>query len=147
TDSSSAQRAPSNKVAVHSGVRKVDVSRSPFRTRIGYVTVGPPLPVADFTGTPTSGPAPLTVQFTDASIGSPSSWEWDFENDGTVDSTAESPEFTYTAPGTYSVSLRVTNASGTNMRLRTDYVAVGPPLPLADFTRTPTSGPSPLIVQ
>jgi hypothetical protein len=35
-------------------------------------------PVAQFTGNPTSGPAPLTVQFNDSSTGSPTGWAWYF---------------------------------------------------------------------
>ncbi len=41
-----------------------------------------PIPVADFTGVPTIGIRPLTVQFTDLSSGSPTSWDWSF-GDGT----------------------------------------------------------------
>ena len=48
----------------------------------------PGAPTADFSGTPTTGTAPLKVDFTDASTGSPTGWQWDFQNDGTVDSTA-----------------------------------------------------------
>lgn len=74
------------------------------------ITVNPPAPLAaDFTASPLSGTAPLQVQFTDASSGSPTGWQWDFDNDGTVDSTSRNPAFTYTAPGTYSVKLTVTN--------------------------------------
>ncbi|MBN1167590.1 MAG: PKD domain-containing protein, partial [Methanospirillaceae archaeon] len=39
--------------------------------------------VADFSGTPTSGTAPLTVQFTDLSTGGPTMWAWDFGDGGT----------------------------------------------------------------
>ena len=39
---------------------------------------GPPPPVAAFSGTPTSGSAPLTVAFTDASTVNPSGWAWFF---------------------------------------------------------------------
>ena len=72
---------------------------------VGGGTTPPPAaaagdaPTAAFSATPTSGTAPLTVDFTDASTGSPTGWQWDFQNDGTVDSTAQSPSFTYTTPG------------------------------------------------
>lgn len=42
------------------------------------VAVNPPLLSAKFTGTPTSGVAPLPVQFTDASVGGVTAWAWDF---------------------------------------------------------------------
>ena len=81
-------------------------------------------PVADFSADVTSGEVPLAVQFTDASSGTPTSWAWDFENDGVVDSTEQSPSFTYTAAGTYTVNLTVANAAGSNTTLKTDLIAV-----------------------
>ena len=55
-------------------------------------TALPPAPVAIFSGTPLSGDAPLTVQFTDASTGTITGYAWDFDNDGTTDSTVPEPE-------------------------------------------------------
>ena len=46
-------------------------------------------PVASFTATPASGNTPLTAQFTDASTGTVSSYAWDFNGDGIVDSTTK----------------------------------------------------------
>lgn len=63
--------------------------------------------VANFTATPTSGTPPLTVSFTDLSNGA-SEWAWDFENDGTVDSTRQNPTHTYNTPGIYTVKLNAT---------------------------------------
>ncbi len=60
----------------------------------------------------THGDFPLTVSFTDTSLGSPTEWRWDFDSDGTVDSTDRNPAFTYETPGTYSVSLTVANKRG-----------------------------------
>ena len=76
-------------------------------------------PTASFTAAPTSGPAPLTVNFTDTSSGSPTSWAWDFENDGTVDSTAQNPSFTYTTPGSYTAKLTVSNDAGSSSATKT----------------------------
>jgi PKD repeat protein len=76
-----------------------------------------PAPIANFTYTPTSGTAPLTVQFTDTSANSPTSWAWDFNNDGTVDSTAQGPvTWTYSSATTYTAKLTVTNAGGTSFK-------------------------------
>ncbi len=44
----------------------------------GQITVTAPLPTAEFTGRPTSGTSPLTVDFADASSGSPTGWAWFF---------------------------------------------------------------------
>ncbi|HET7473859.1 MAG TPA: DNRLRE domain-containing protein [Candidatus Limnocylindrales bacterium] len=85
-------------------------------------------PVADFTASPTSGPAPLAVQFTDQSTNFPTSWAWDFDNNGSVDSTAQNPSFTYTTPGSYSVSLRATNGGGSDTATKTSLITVGQPL-------------------
>jgi PKD repeat protein len=106
-------------------------------------------PIADFTATPTSGDAPLTVNFTDTSTGNVSSYSWDFDNDGTVDSTEQNPIYTYTAAGNYTVNLTVSNADGNDFEVKTDYIVVSEPLPgapVANFTATPTSGTAPLNV-
>src|SRR5215211_3272035 len=81
-------------------------------------------PTANFTASPTSGPAPLTVTFTDTSTGSPTSRAWDFQNDGTVDSTATNPSFTYTSAGTYAVKLTATNANGSDDEIKTGFITV-----------------------
>jgi PKD repeat protein len=81
-------------------------------------------PTAAFSGSPTNGNAPLTVQFTDQSSGSPTAWEWDFQNDGSVDSTQQNPSFVYTNPGTYSVKLTASNSSGANSLTKTGYINV-----------------------
>jgi PKD repeat protein len=83
----------------------------------------PPAPVANFSGTPTSGTAPLTVAFSDSSTGGPTSWSWTFGDGGT--SAAQNPSHTYNATGTYTVSLTATNGAGSNTLTRTGYVSVG----------------------
>ena len=75
---------------------------------------GSNLPVADFSTSVTSGYAPLTVQFTDKSTGSPTSWSWDFNGDGVADSSIQNPGYAYTTPGTYVAKLTVSNANGTS---------------------------------
>ncbi len=46
---------------------------------------------ADFAAYPISGYAPLDVQFSDQSNGNILQWEWDFNNDGTIDSEEQNP--------------------------------------------------------
>ncbi len=79
-------------------------------------------PVAAFAGTPTSGNVPLDVQFTDQSSYEPTSWSWTFGDGGT--STAQNPGHTYNAVGTYTVSLTVSNAYGSDSLTRTAYISV-----------------------
>ncbi|HEU4420095.1 MAG TPA: PKD domain-containing protein, partial [Planctomycetota bacterium] len=50
------------------------------------------------------------VAFTDTSTGNPTTWAWDFENDGIVDSNVQHPAFFYPAPGQYTCKLTVTDA-------------------------------------
>ena len=88
-------------------------------------TVTPTGPTADFTGTPTSGSYPLAVQFTDSSTGSPTSWGWTFGDGGTADTA--SPSHTYTVAGSYTVSLTVANADGSDTLARTGYITVTEP--------------------
>ncbi len=126
-------------------------SDSELKTNYITVQAPPPAPpVANFSGTPRSGNAPLSVQFTDTSSGSPTSWAWDFNNDGVIDNTSRNPMYTYPNPGTYSVNLTVTNAGGSDSELKTNYITVltpPPAPPVANFTGTPRSGNAPLSVQ
>ena len=111
----------------------------------------PSAPVANFTANVTAGDTPLTVQFNDTSTGSPTSWAWDFEDNGTVDSTEQDPVWTYAAAGTYTVNLTVTNAAGSDSEIKTGYITVsggspGGEAPVAAFTATPLNGLAPLAV-
>lgn len=80
------------------------------------------VPVADFSGVPSSGTAPLSVAFTDLSSNSPTSWLWDF-GDGST-STAQHPTHEYAANGTYTVSLTATNADGSDTETKVGYIGV-----------------------
>ncbi|QEC49871.1 DNRLRE domain-containing protein [Baekduia soli] len=81
-------------------------------------------PTANFSATPTSGTAPLNVQFTNTTTGTPapSSYLWDF-GDGQT-STEVNPAHTYTANGTYSVTLTATNAVGPDTKTQTGLISV-----------------------
>ena len=116
-------------------------------TRENYISVGGSGIVANFTGTPTSGTAPLTVQFTDLSTGGPTMWSWDFGDGGT--SMLGSPSYTYQAPGTYTVTLTASSQTGgTSTKVKEGYITVTQAGGIvADFVGTPTSGNMPLAVQ
>ncbi len=51
------------------------------------------------------------IQFTDTSTGSPTSWEWDFENDGIFDAFVQNPVHAYQTEGIYSIKLRIRNTT------------------------------------
>jgi YD repeat-containing protein len=108
------------------------------------ITVIPPPPVANFSATPSNGTVPLSVQFTDASTGSVTSWSWTFGDDGT--STSQNPSHTYTNPGTYTVTLTAGGPGG-NSNPQTTSITVIPPPPAANFSATPSNGTVPLSVQ
>jgi PKD repeat protein len=84
--------------------------------------LGPTPPTASFVANPTSGAPPLAVQFTDTSVGTPTSWAWDFGDGGT--STAQNPQHTYAAAGSYSVTLTASNAQGSTVATATITVSV-----------------------
>jgi tripartite motif-containing protein 71 len=82
------------------------------------------IPLASFTATPTSGTTPLTVTFTDTSTNAPTSWIWSFGDGDTTDSTIQNPIHRYSNIGTYTVSMRVTNAAGSNTIIQSNYIIV-----------------------
>jgi PKD repeat protein len=102
-------------------------------------------PSADFAADVTSGFLPLEVNFTDLSVGNISTWEWDFNNDGTIDSYEQNPTYTFNAPGYYDVSLTISNTSFSDAELKNNYIDVDGPT--AVFTADVTSGYAPLEVQ
>ncbi|MSR63650.1 MAG: PKD domain-containing protein, partial [Planctomycetes bacterium] len=114
-------------------------------TRLDFVSVGVAPPTAYFEATPTLGPQPLTVAFSDASSGAITSWSWDF-GDG-QSANAQNPVHVYAASGLYSITLRATGPAGTHLRTRTDLVSVEVAPPGAAFTVAPASGSAPLAAQ
>ena len=105
----------------------------------------PSPPTASFTSSTTSGTAPLAVSFTDTSSGSPTSWAWSFGDGGS--STSRNPSHTFTAAGSYTVTLTASNAGGPSSSSTT--VVVTDPVvtpPTASFTSSTTSGTAPLAV-
>ena len=102
-------------------------------------------PVANFTASPTSGTAPLTVQFTDTSTNAPTGWTWNF-GDGSPMSTAQIPSHQFAA-GTYTVTLVASNAGGASTpKTATITVTPAASAPVASFTASVTSGTAPLTV-
>jgi len=85
-------------------------------------TFNTPPPVANFSGSPVTGPLPLTVYFNDLSSSCPTSWYWTF-GDGTT-STLQNPGHTYNyLPGKYTVTLTAANAGGASVPYsRTEFI-------------------------
>ncbi len=92
-------------------------------TRQKYITVSKvAAPAAWFSGTPTTGTAPLNVAFTDESTGAITSYLWNFGD--TATSNLQSPSHLYATAGTYTVRLTVTGPGGSNTITRQKYIAV-----------------------
>ena len=79
-------------------------------------------PIADFTADPTNGVLPLTVMFTDASIGSITNRFWDFGDGVTTNTVATSVAHTYNAAGSDTVQLIVSGQGGVSTNTRVNYI-------------------------
>ena len=119
----------------------------------GYLTVTPsPLPIADFSASPSEGPVPLTVSFTDESSGSGiTEWKWNFGdgNSTTVTNPAEKNQvhqYSGTPLNGYDVSLTVTNINGNDTKSRYKYILPRQG-PVARINGSPTTGDAPHLVQ
>ncbi|NIR63495.1 MAG: PKD domain-containing protein, partial [Aliifodinibius sp.] len=77
-----------------------------------------------------------TVNFRDLSVTDPNSpitsREWDFNNDGIIDSNDPNPSWTYSQPGSYTVTLSVSNGVNTESQTRTDYIFMTGLVPIID---------------
>lgn len=81
-------------------------------------------PVISFSGNPTEILVGESVQFNDQSTNNPESWLWTFQGGTPATSTAQNPVVTYSAVGTYDVTLQATNAAGTTTLSLPDYITV-----------------------
>ena len=128
----------------------VNVSGYTTTTKTGFITARNS-PVANFTGFPLTGHAPLEVTFTDFSTGPGiTAWNWNF-GDGIWENrtTSTNPVHTY-APGIWYPTLTVTDPSGSSTTLVTPArtITVIPLVPpVASFTPNATSGTAPLTVK
>jgi len=77
-----------------------------------------------FSANPGTGHAPLTVEFKDNSNTTEqvTTWEWDFNNDGVIDSEEQNPTWTYTIPGEYSVRLKISTNTTSYTTIYEDYI-------------------------
>ena len=116
--------------------------------KTAYITVVDPgsPPVADFTANVTTITAGGSVDFTDLSLNIPTGWSWTFTGGIPASSALPNPTgIVYDTPGTYDVSLTVTNVNGSDNETKTAYITVNPvtSAPVVDFvadTTTVTEG-------
>jgi len=98
------------------------------KTASSAITVSstPAAPVVDFSASVTSGPAPLSVTFSNMTTGSVTTWAWDFGDGAT--SNAQSPSHTYKAEGIYRVNLTAVGPGGSASKASVTAISVGPKL-------------------
>lgn len=113
------------------------------RTRTDYITVYSPAQ-ADFSADPTSGIAPLEVNFTNLSSGDFDTCAWNFGDGGTSDLCA-APPHTYTTGGAVTVTLTISGAGGSDTLAQTNLIHIYTPVH-ADFSAAPVGGLAPLEV-
>jgi PKD repeat protein len=119
------QVLPSTKTNTYLGYFTFDVSGSTAKFTFTPLGAAAAAPVAGFSGTPTTGAAPLPVVFTDASTGSVTNWVWNFGNGISVTNTSSaSVTNTYASAGSYTVTLTVTGPGGNNTLTKTSYIVV-----------------------
>ncbi|MBP2146761.1 PGF-pre-PGF domain-containing protein [Methanofollis sp. W23] len=102
---------------------------------------------ANFSVDITAGETPLKVQFTDTSAGDPTTWAWDF-GDG-ANSTEQHPIHYYQTPGTYNVTLTISDGTNDDTYVMPDSLEITPssrPL-MANFTAYETTGAMPFVVK
>lgn len=96
-------------------------------------------PSAAFSANVESGCAPLEVSFTDESLNDPTAWTWLFEGGEPATSNEQNPVITYNTPGTFSVTLSVSNAIGNNVVNMTEVVVISAE-PTAGFSVDESAG-------
>lgn len=102
-----------------------------------------PVPVADFVADNTSPTTSDTVNFTDLSINSPTSWDWEITPDNAVfvngtNSESQNPNVRFDAAGFYTVTLTASNAAGSGSETKTDYIDVSGLAPETNFVAEDT---------
>ena len=94
--------------------------------KIDYIEVGNP-PAADFSGNPLTLYEGETVDFTDLSTGTVSTWLWEFDGGVPATSALQNPvDIQYPNDGIYTVTLTVTNMFGSNVMVKEEYIDVMP---------------------
>ena len=94
-------------------------------TKSNLIKVSGPIPVVEFNSDNSTIVTGESIDFNDISTNTPSIWAWHFEGSNTPYSILQHPtEIVYNTPGVYSVSLKSSNAYGSNEVTKTSSVTV-----------------------
>jgi PKD repeat protein len=110
---------------------------------VNLSATGESAPLANFSSDKINGTAPLSVQFTNLTIGAATNWLWNF-GDGNS-STLQNPSHTYASKGVYTVSLTATGSAGSTTETKQNYITVYDGA-IANFTASDTNGVAPLAI-
>ncbi len=94
-------------------------------------------PVASFTVSAAQISAGQSLQLTDTSTGTPTAWTWSF-GDGST-SSVQNPSHTYSAAGSFTITLTAANAGGSSIANRSLTVNSKTLGPISSFTYTPSN--------
>lgn len=95
---------------------------------------------ADFQADAVSVCPGVTVNFTDLSNNNPTAWQWTFSGGTPSTSNVQNPSITYNTPGTYDVTLIVTNANGSDTLTKSVYIDVAVPTAVISGSTTILAG-------
>ncbi len=109
-------------------------------TQLSGMYCGNVPPVADFTADQTTVLVGSTVNFTDLSSNSPTSWSWSFTGGTPTSSTTQNPSVVYNTVGDYTVTLTATNAYGSDDEIKTAYIHVVDQQTTCDTLNYPLAG-------
>ena len=103
----------------------INTVRPGLLTSPGCIPAGSSAPVANFSASATNIPAGNSINFTDMSTNTPTSWDWTFAGGTPGTSTDQNPlNIVYNTPGVYTVTLVATNAGGSDTQTKTGYITV-----------------------
>ncbi|MDQ3051290.1 MAG: M43 family zinc metalloprotease [Bacteroidota bacterium] len=103
----------------------ITASRPTILNSLGCVPVIAGAPTANFSASSTNLLVGTSINFTDLSAGSPTSWVWTFAGGTPGASSMQNPtSITYNTAGTYTVTLIASNATGTDTETKTAYINV-----------------------
>ncbi len=108
-------------------------------------------PIVAFDANTYSGPAPLTVNFSDQSQNNPTAWSWTFNGGNPSSSILQNPTVVYNSPGTYTVTLVATNGAGNAVLTKEAFITVtngntNPDAPQAAFVASATTATAPSTI-